>query len=180
MQWLVNRIIDGNVSKYVGFLFAAALLVFSVFLPLVEILAENADIPGRPVFSKTQITIKPMAQQPFVLNVEVAQSDFQHQYGLMFSSALAPMTGMLFVFDAAKTRHFWMKNTPIPLDILFFDSDGMLVSVAQNAPPNSQAIIQSAGPARYVLEIAAGEAARLGVEKGTRLVLPVLSSTLRY
>jgi uncharacterized membrane protein (UPF0127 family) len=105
-------------------------------------------------------------------SVELATDGPSRERGLMMRTSLAPGHGMLFVFPHAGPQGFWMKNTLIPLDILYFDADRRLVSVQQNVPPckaDPCAIYPSAGPARYVLELSAGTAARIGLKVGDEL-----------
>ena len=92
----------------------------------------------------------------------------------MFRDSMPADHGMLFLFDDARPRVFWMKNTHIPLDMLFFDQDYKLVSVQQRVPPcrsDPCAQYASTGPAQYVLELNAGTAERLGVEPGDKLTV---------
>jgi len=78
-------------------------------------------------------------------------------------------SGMLFVFDEAQERSFWMANTPIALDLLYIDADSQIVSVSKYASPNSPDPIESEGPAQYVLETPAGFADSYGVLEGDRV-----------
>jgi len=107
-------------------------------------------------------------------SVELATTPKQHSLGLMFRDRMDSDHGMLFIFPSATTRSFWMKNTRIPLDILYFDENLRLVSVAKNVKPCRTPqcpAYSSAGPARYVLELNAGKASELGVKPGDELVL---------
>lgn len=107
-------------------------------------------------------------------SVEVATTSKEQALGLMFRDSMADDHGMLFIFPRAATRSFWMRNTRIPLDILYFDENLRLVSVAQQAKPCHTPqcpTYPSAGPARYVLELNAGKAAELGVKAGDVLIL---------
>ena len=81
---------------------------------------------------------------------------------------------LTFVFETDAQRRFWMKNTQIPLDMLFFTSDGSLVNIIHSAMPFSLTARDSAGPARYVLELNGGVAAEIGVQPDARLVLPLV------
>lgn len=90
----------------------------------------------------------------------------------MFVTALDDNEGMLFVFETNAMRSFWMKNTLIPLDMLFFDNKGQLVNAIENIPPQTLDSRRSAAPARYVLEMKGGSVARLGIKSGARLLLP--------
>ncbi|MEO2138417.1 MAG: DUF192 domain-containing protein [bacterium] len=106
------------------------------------------------------------------IRVEVATSPGQLQRGLMWRSEMADDEGMLFVFAEEKPRSFWMKNTPLSLDIIFFDSSGKLVSIAPDTRPYSERSIASGAPARYVLEVVAGFCSRHGLRVGDRATLP--------
>jgi uncharacterized membrane protein (UPF0127 family) len=106
--------------------------------------------------------------------VEIAADDAARTRGLMFRDNMAADHGMLFVFDDEQPRAFWMKNTYIPLDMLFFDKDYRLVSVQQRVPPCRRdpcSSYASTGPARYVLELNSGLAEKLGVKAGDRLTV---------
>jgi uncharacterized membrane protein (UPF0127 family) len=103
--------------------------------------------------------------------VEIAADPASQERGLMFRDSMPADHGMLFVFDSNDLRMFWMKNTHIPLDILYFDHERKLVSVQRRVPPclnggNNCPVYPSAGPAQYVLELNAGMADKLNVEPG--------------
>ncbi len=101
------------------------------------------------------------------IDVEIADNDASRDQGLMFRTALAPGHGMLFIFDDSEVQTFWMKNTLIPLDMLFFDADRKLVNIQRRVPPchaDPCPLYPSTGPAMYVLELAGGEADRLGIQ----------------
>ncbi len=101
--------------------------------------------------------------------VELARTPDQHERGLMFRKTLARDRGMLFLFPEEASRYFWMKNTLIPLDIIFVDSRRTVVDVHHGARPLDETIIASRKPARYVLEVAAGMAGACSVAPGSRL-----------
>lgn len=105
--------------------------------------------------------------------VEVADDDAERARGLMFRDAMADDHGMLFIHDRQEPQAYWMKNTRIPLDILYFDRDRRLVSQQRDVPPCSAGDrcppYPSRAPAQYVLELNAGQAARLGLEDGALL-----------
>lgn len=107
-------------------------------------------------------------------SVELATNEAAREHGLMMRTSLAPDHGMLFVFPDTAPRGFWMKNTLIPLDILYFDARGKLVSAQLDVPPcraDPCPVYPSAGPARYVLELSAGTARRIGVRDGDALAI---------
>ena len=107
--------------------------------------------------------------------VEIADDDAERQRGLMFRDSLPQGSGMLFIHEREEPQAYWMKNTRIPLDILYFDASLALVSQQRDVPPcsagNACPPYPSGRPARYVLELNAGEAARLGLTDGMRLRL---------
>ena len=107
--------------------------------------------------------------------VEIADDDAERARGLMFRDAMDRGHGMLFVHDREEPQSYWMKNTRIALDILYFDNALTLVSQQRDVPPcsagNRCPSYPSDAPARYVLELNAGEAARLGLQDGARLTL---------
>ena len=101
--------------------------------------------------------------------VEIAGDHASQEKGLMFRKTLAPDAGMLFDFHTDVMTAFWMKNTILPLDIIFVRSDGTISSIAANAVPFSEASIPSTEPVRAVLEINAGRAKALGIEPGDKI-----------
>ena len=103
------------------------------------------------------------------LDVELALNNEQRARGLMYRPVIPPGYGMLFEFTPEREVHFWMQNTYASLDMLFITANGRIRSVAENATPLSTALIPSGGPVRFVLEIAAGNARRLGIAPGDRI-----------
>jgi uncharacterized protein len=98
--------------------------------------------------------------------VELAATPEEQAQGLMFRRALAADAGMLFDLGGTRIATFWMKNTLIPLDMLFIDADGRVVDIHERAVPLSEAMIESKVPVRAVLELNGGSAARLGIHEG--------------
>jgi len=101
--------------------------------------------------------------------VELADDDRERSQGLMFRGSMPPDRGMIFVFPTAEPQAFWMRNTYIPLDIIYIGADGRIVSIAKNTEPLSEALVPSAGAARGVLEINAGLSDKLGIMPGDRI-----------
>jgi uncharacterized membrane protein (UPF0127 family) len=101
-----------------------------------------------------------------VLDVEVADTDPKREQGLMFRRVLAANHGMIFLFEGEQEITMWMKNTYISLDMVFISADWRISHIARNAEPQSTEIISSVQPASRVLEIAGGEADRLGLKPG--------------
>ncbi|MGH7717003.1 MAG: DUF192 domain-containing protein [Vulcanimicrobiaceae bacterium] len=110
------------------------------------------------------------------ITLEVADTEASREYGLMFRTQLAPHGGMIFVFSYDERQGFWMKNTMIPLDMLFVRANGTIDSIAANVPAQSAQTpgeeIRREGFGRYVIELAAGEARRAGLHRGLKLILP--------
>lgn len=105
--------------------------------------------------------------------VEVADDDAERARGLMYRDVMTNGSGMLFIHEAEEPQAYWMKNTKIPLDILYFDGSRKLVSQQRDVPPCSLGdacpSYPSKAPAKYVLELNAGEAARLTLQDGAEL-----------
>ena len=103
--------------------------------------------------------------------VEVAQTPEQQARGLMFREALGPDEGMIFPFRPPRPASFWMRNTPIPLDMLFVRQDGTIARIAADTVPHSEEPVTSSGePVAAVLELRGGRAAELGISEGDRVI----------
>lgn len=109
--------------------------------------------------------------------VEIADTGDTRRQGLMFRRELAKDTGMLFNFRRDEVISMWMKNTLIPLDMVFIDRQGRIVRVHARAIPGSLAGITSAKPARAVLELAGGSAARHGIKAGDLVRHPIFNNS---
>lgn len=109
------------------------------------------------------------ARGTLTFKVEIADDEAERQQGLMYRTSLAPDAGMLFIWDKAAPRAFWMRNTYIPLDIIYIGTGGQIVSIAAMTEPFNETPIPSDGPALGVLEIAGGRAAELGITVGDRV-----------
>ncbi len=108
--------------------------------------------------------------------VEIAQTPEQMTQGLMFRRSLAPDAGMLFDYKQPTAATMWMRNTLIPLDMLFVDTEGRIVNIHQRAVPQSLDVIAAAAPVRAVIELNGGTAARLGIEPGDQVVHPLFGN----
>ena len=114
-----------------------------------------------------------------VFSVEIATTPAEQAHGLMERTSMPADHGMLFVFQDAEPQTFWMKNTLIPLDILFFDAHRHLVTIQADAQPckaDPCKLYPSDAPAHYVLELNAGTAAKLGVRKGALITFSGMPS----
>ncbi len=108
----------------------------------------------------------------YSFDVFIAESDTQKLRGLMFVRELPQQTGMLFIYRGTAVHSMWMKNTYIPLDILFIRGNGSVSSVARNTEPLSLRSISSTEAVNYVLELNAGVTERLSIDAGSVMVLP--------
>ena len=104
-----------------------------------------------------------------VVRAEVARTQQEWTQGLMFRREMGADEGMIFVSDTAETRSFWMRNTVIPLDIIFIGADHRILNIAADAVPYSLDSIPSVGPAIAVLELNGGRAAQLGIKPGMKV-----------
>ena len=102
-------------------------------------------------------------------NVEVARTDAEQDKGLMFRTSLPADGGMLFPFEKPRIGSFWMKNTLIPLDMIFIRADGSIDRIAENTIPESLEPVVSGGEVSAVLELAGGTAARLGIDETAKV-----------
>ncbi len=107
--------------------------------------------------------------------IEIADDSAERSAGLMYRQTMADDHGMLFVYDHTQAVGFWMKNTPMPLDLLFIAEDGSIRAIKQGEP-QSEAVIAPDEPVRYVLELKAGTAARQGIEDGDLVRHPVIGA----
>ncbi|MCZ8153824.1 MAG: DUF192 domain-containing protein [Rhodobacteraceae bacterium] len=106
--------------------------------------------------------------------VEVADDGAERAKGLMFRESMPRSAGMLFVYEAPQRASFWMKNTLIPLDMIFADETGRVTRVHSNAVPHDTTPIDGGTDVRFVLEINGGLAARMGIAEGAELRHPAI------
>lgn len=129
-------------------------------------LAGVAQAQERVTFTSEPLTIATASGKTYDFIAELALDDAQRQQGLMFRKSMPPESGMLFDFDEPRPVAMWMRNTLIPLDMLFIGSDGRITHIHENAVPHSEAIISSRGPVKFVLELNGGAAKRYGIKPG--------------
>lgn len=107
--------------------------------------------------------------------VEVADDEAERSAGLMYRNFLPDDRGMLFVFPQQREVGFWMKNTPLPLDLVFIDANGVVQGIRQGEP-FSEAAITPGVPVQFVLELKRGTAARMGIEEGSEIRHPAIDA----
>ena len=136
----------------------------------VPALAEGPDTTrAQPELPKERLVIVTRDGTPHEFNVEMALSPDQQTVGLMFRPTVAADGGMLFDWGVARDSQMWMRNTIASLDMVFINADGTIRSIAENTVPQSLAIIDSRGPVRATLELAAGTTARLNIRVGDKV-----------
>jgi hypothetical protein len=118
------------------------------------------------------LSIETAAGGTHAFDVEIVSTPQEMAVGLMFRQQMAPDAGMLFVYPSARETSFWMKNTLLPLDMLFVGDDGIIHHIAERTVPLSTTPVPSHGPTRAVLELNGGTSDRLGIAAGDRLVWP--------
>lgn len=116
------------------------------------------------------------AQGPVTFDIELAVTPEEQARGLMYRPSLAPDAGMLFVYDPPQPASFWMKNTMIPLDMVFIDDAGQVANIAERTVPYSLSSHASDGAVRAVLEIGGGLSAVHGFEPGTQAIHPAFEA----
>ena len=115
--------------------------------------------------------VKPAGDTVQHLKLEIADDDYQRETGLMYRQSMDEDQGMLFIFENEQPRGFYMKNTHIPLDLIFLDSKNKIVSITKDAQPESLETIPSNAPAQYVLEINGGLSDQWNLAVGDSLIL---------
>ncbi|MGI3779036.1 MAG: DUF192 domain-containing protein [Janthinobacterium lividum] len=135
--------------------------------------ARAADAaPGtaaQPELPKQPLTIIGTDGVRHAFSVEMASTPAQQETGLMFRTAVPPDQGMLFDWGTPRQSMMWMKNTLVPLDMLFISADGVVSHIAEDTVPHSLAVIDGRAPARATLELAAGTAQRLNLTVGAKV-----------
>lgn len=109
------------------------------------------------------------ASGPHLFTVEIADTEVNRERGLMYRTAMAPDAGMLFVYPREQAVAFWMKNTVLPLDMVFIRADGTVFDVALGAVPYDPQPIPSGGPVLGILELNAGIANQIGLKRGDKV-----------
>ena len=151
--------------------------LFPVSMLCVAVLVVLAGAPreaaGLVAFERGEVVID-TAGGPVRLSVELARTQEQRAQGLMFRERVAADAGMLFLYERDGEIGMWMRNTLIPLDMLFLARDGRIINIVERTVPLSTTAISSAGPARAVLEVNGGTVQRLGIQPGDRVRFPEL------
>lgn len=138
----------------------------------VEIAFQGSVAAESSSFPVSRLTVE-TARGRFEFAVEVADTPARRMQGLQGHRTLEPNAGMLFDFQRPQRVSMWMKDTYLPLDMIFVGADGVVLNIAENTVPHSLIPISSAGDAKAVLEVNAGTARRLGIRPGDRIHHPI-------
>ncbi len=147
-------------------------IAFTIWLFLFTALAAGteAGAQAQERFSKERLSIQTPDGARYEFEIELAVTPGQRGQGLMFRRELAADAGMLFLYAREAYRFMWMKNTYIPLDMLFIARDGRVVDLVERAEPLSTKAIRSSRPVMAVLELAGGTSSKLGIGVGASVM----------
>ena len=137
--------------------------------------AEPDTSKAQPQLPKEKLTIITRDGKRYEFNVEMALTDAQQEVGLMWRREVPEGTGMLFDWHSPRRSMMWMKNTLVPLDMIFIKEDGTVGAIAENTVPQSLAVIDSRVPVRATLEVAAGTAAKDDIRVGDKVESPIFT-----
>ena len=153
------------------------LLVLTVALlaPLAS-RAQQEPTGPQPELPKEKLAIVTKDGKQHDFQVEVARTPEQQQVGEMFRTKVPADQGMLFDWGTVRESDMWMRNTLVPLDMLFIGPNGTIRHIAEDTVPYSEAVISSGGPVRATLEVAGGTAKRLGILVGDKVLSPALGT----
>ena len=149
-----------------------------VFILFISLYACKNESPKKQENKKTEISFKKQGNLQVIdsagaekasFDIEFATTDYEQQTGLMYRTKMKDRQGMLFIFEDAQPRYFYMKNTYIPLDIIFVAPDSSIVSIAKDAKALDETVLPSGKPAKFVLEIKAGLSNNLHIQKGDKV-----------
>jgi uncharacterized membrane protein (UPF0127 family) len=135
-----------------------------------------ASIVGSGCTPTPEVVIR-TPDKPIRVRVELALTPDQQARGLMYRASMPEDVGMLFVFPETEIHSFWMKNTPLPLDMIFIDDDQEIVGIVESATPFSTTSRSVGQPSRYVLEVNGGFTAKHGIKAGQAVELPTIPAS---
>jgi len=149
------------------------IIVINLFTAFFILFSQNSH--SQEKFPTGELTVKTQ-DTSYDFDIELALDDSHRQYGLMFRTNLPEMNGMLFIYEEKKRISMWMKNTFIPLDILFIDDDGKIIRIAKSQQPRSLSLIRSGGEAKAVLELYGGLTDKLNIAVGDEIIYPTFGN----
>ena len=153
-----------------------ALLAGLLLLPAGLARGQEDITHAQPELPKQRLVIVTHDGKQHVFDVEVAKTPEQQTVGLMFRPNVPADGGMLFDWGTPKESRMWMRNTIASLDMVFINADGTIRHIAENTVPQSLAVIDSGGPVRATLELAAGTTERLDIRVGDKVLNPIFGN----
>lgn len=160
-------------KKSIRSLLFISLIVLIALVALVLSVMKRSEKPTTlaPKFTKQgEVTFYSQQGTPIItIDVEIADTDEKRELGLMGRPTLGERQGMLFLFDREHIASFWMKNTILPLDMIFINSYGTIVTIHENTTPFSEQTYTATAPTMYVVEVNAGFVARHSIRVGDRI-----------
>lgn len=168
MRWVRRILIKEKQRFFVNLIVAVSLIVFLPFAVSWAAQKSKTEQPIslKPKYETLTILSADSKKKPIKIKVELAVTTQERNRGLMGRTSLPVKTGMLFVFDRIERQEFWMKDTLIPLDMVFINQTGRIVKIHPDAIPQDLTPISSETPVKAALELNGGESARLGIKKG--------------
>lgn len=159
-----------SLSKFeIILLIIAAGLIIYLFFPDIFNKSENEETY---MFRKNgELTFLDSIGKPITkINIEIAKTDFDRQLGLMYRKEMEITQGMLFIFPDEERQSFWMRNTNIPLDMIFVNSQNKIITIHKNTKPLSDQSYASTGPAKYVIETVSGFTDKFNINVGDKIL----------
>lgn len=153
-------------------IFTIAIIGITLFFQSCKESNSTKSITKEVTFTKEgELKLKKAGNDSLIktLDLEIAETEYETQTGLMYRQSMEDNQSMLFIFKENKTRSFYMKNTEFSIDIIFINSKKEIVNIHKNAKPYDKATLPSEGPITYVLEINAGLSDNWGLEKGDKI-----------
>lgn len=158
-------------SQRLPLVFLCAVLMLGLSFVPIEPVWPGAT-PASAKTNTEQLVVKTKTGR-YELSVEVAETERQKALGLMFRTKVPPGTGMIFPYGSPQEITMWMRNTYVSLDMIFIRGDGTVHRVAEATVPMSEEIVASEGDVTAVLEVKAGEARRMGIEAGSKVLFRI-------
>lgn len=165
-----QKVVRGNIFMKIGIavLIVAVIVVFVVPGLTDRSYKNETNEPEEVMFTKegSVAILDSLGKERVKIDAEFADTEYDRQRGLMFRKTMQEGQGMLFIFPVEEMQSFWMRNTYIPLDILFIDADKKIVTIHKNTKTLSDQSYPSTAPSKYVLEVVSGFCVKHGVEIG--------------
>lgn len=159
-----------NIKLLYQVIAAIAILALIVFLVFPDLLKKNNSDEGYPFTKEGELTFYTSDANPIVtIDIEIAETEYERQLGLMKRKEIQEKQGMLFKFPDETLRSFWMRNTFISLDMIFINSQREIVTIQKNTTPLSDQSYPSTEPAVYVVEVKAGFTDKYGIHEGDKI-----------